>query len=125
MGLLVAGAVKRLLGCAAFSVLPFGRTLIAKNNGNGRDHNQHHHVMVTIGKNVKSGVVGGLVTAGRDFGASDINSVTGLPEEGGDIPHGESMESAGKTLGIALGLDDATLEKRITGGKVVEVILNR
>lgn len=72
----------------------FGRTLGKIKDGNGRDHNQHHHVMMSIGKGVRAGVIGGIVTAGVDYGASDIDSQSGAAQTGGDIPSGESRAKA-------------------------------
>src|SRR5262249_14205519 len=38
----------------------FGRTLVAKDNTNGRNHHGDHHVTIMMGKPFKGGVVGGV-----------------------------------------------------------------
>ena len=42
--------------------------------------------MLLIGKNVKPGVIGGLVPAGRDLGAGAFDSRTGMLSANGDVP---------------------------------------
>ncbi|BCE01178.1 DUF1501 domain-containing protein [Marinicellulosiphila megalodicopiae] len=91
----------------------FGRTLRKVKNGDGRDHNLHHHVTVLAGKNVKSGVIGGLREFGGDFGAMPINSTTGAGDMNGDIPLDESLESVAKTIGAACGLKPYAMNRRI------------
>lgn len=100
----------------------FGRTL-KKNGLKGRDHNSGHHAMVLIGNGIKGGVVGGLElnSDGSDYIATSIDSVTGA--KGGDIPFEETLASAGKTLGRALGVGTDRLDQLIEGGKVVTSII--
>jgi hypothetical protein len=101
----------------------FGRTF--RGAADGRTHNADHNVTVIVGKNVAPSVVGALrdLGAGRDFGASAIDSSTGRPSPAGDVPVNQTLESMGKTLGAALGIDRATLDRRIDKGKVVQAAL--
>ena len=96
----------------------FGRTLVQNRSG-GRDHLANHHVTVMIGKNIKPGVVGGLVPKGNDFTALAIDSRTGQGLAAADIPFEETLGAVGKTLGTALGVPAETLDANIAGGKVV------
>ncbi len=100
----------------------FGRTL-KKKGSTGRDHNSGHHVMVLMGDGIKGGVVGGITPNddNSDYIASSIDSTTG--EKNGDIPFEETLASAGKTLGAALGVPSDRLDQMIDGGKVVSSIL--
>jgi uncharacterized protein (DUF1501 family) len=101
----------------------FGRTLKKKGKA-GRDHNSGHHVMMLMGNGIKGGIVGGVREndAGDDYIANTIDSITG--EAGGsDIPFEETLASAGKTLGHALGMTEARLDEMIEGGKVVKSII--
>ena len=67
----------------------FGRNLngIQKvTDRTGRDHFGNHSVMVMIGKNVKAGVIGGVVAATNGaYSAGDIDSATGAQVTGGDV----------------------------------------
>jgi hypothetical protein len=99
---------------AAYNV--FGRTL-KKNGITGRDHWGSHHATVLMGKNVKAGVVGGLEPKNNDFYATTIDSKTG--RSGGDIPFAETLSAMGKTLGAAVGVPGAVMDRYIAGGKVV------
>ena len=100
----------------------FGRTL-AKKGTRGRDHNPHHHVMMLTGPGVRPGVVGGLAPKGNDFGSLPIDPDTGEGAEGAAIPYEQSLESAAKTLGRLLGIDRATLDAEITGGRPIPAIV--
>jgi len=100
----------------------FGRTLVRSKTG-GRNHNQNHHVLMLAGARVRPSVIGGIVPLGGDFAASGIDSHTGLAAADGDIPPQTSLESAGKTLGAALGFSRELLDRRIISGKVVEAAL--
>lgn len=100
----------------------FGRTLGPRNNP-GRDHNLNHHMMVISGAGVKPGVFGKVETSGRDYGAIDIDSVTGAGVEGADIPRDQSLEAVAKTLAVLSGVERETAEVRINGGKVIEAAL--
>ena len=86
----------------------FGRTLAAVHT-DGRDHNPNHQVSLAIGKPFKAGVFGGLVPVGNDFGATKI----------GDIAPSDSLASFGQTVMNAVGVDQATISKSITAGKVI------
>lgn len=99
----------------------FGRTLRNQGSGKGRDHNLNHHVMAITGPNVRGGVMGGIEPSGNDYGASGIDSQTGA--KGGDIDVNDTLESAAKTLGRALGIGQDRLEERIDGGKVIDAAL--
>jgi hypothetical protein len=96
----------------------FGRTL-KRNAAGGRNHNQNHHVTLMFGKNVKGGVVGGVVPLAGDFAASAIDSATGRASASGDIDPLSSLESAARTLAAALRLPDERINARITAGRVV------
>jgi len=54
----------------------FGRTLIAKDNTNGRNHHGDHHVTIMMGKPFKGGVVGGveLLAKDNDYKATSIDA---------------------------------------------------
>jgi hypothetical protein len=109
----------------------FGRNLngIAKTDGRtGRDHYGNHAVSVIIGKNVAPGVTGGVIkgTSGA-YSASDIDSATGSPMAGGDIPVAQSNVALARTLGVALGIPKPLLDPDFSasaGGKVVNTALS-
>ena len=105
---------KQVPGKATFATMNvFGRDLAgtAKVSGrSGRDHFGNHSVMLMIGKNVAPGVTGGCTPLNAAYVASDIDSETGASKaSGGDIPRADTHVAAAKTLGVALGLDAATL----------------
>jgi uncharacterized protein (DUF1501 family) len=95
----------------------FGRTL-KKNGVAGRDHWGSHHATLMMGKNIKAGVIGGLEPKNNDYYATTIDSKTG--RSGGDIPFAETLSAMGKTLGAAVGIQAAAMDKYIAGGKVVQ-----
>jgi hypothetical protein len=99
----------------------FGRTLIARNNQNGRNHHGDHHVTMMIGKPFKGGVVGGVEMASDDYRATSIDSASGSAIAGGsgDVPFSETLSAMGKTLGLGCGVDTGVLGDLIRGGKVV------
>jgi hypothetical protein len=97
----------------------FGRTL-GKKGTQGRDHNLNHHVMMICGPAVQPGVYGGIKPSGNDFGATSIDSATGLGGDGGDIPEDETLEAAAKTLATVVGLSPDRVELRVDGGKVIQ-----
>jgi Protein of unknown function (DUF1501) len=113
----------------------FGRNLngIDKVEGrSGRDHYGNHSVAVLIGKNIRAGVVGGVVPvddrgSSGALGAGDIDSATGaVVPSGGDIPRLDTHLAMARTLGVALGIPEQSLtEDLITdaGGKVVPAAL--
>src|SRR6266446_3153536 len=100
----------------------FGRTLsAAKGNGSGRTHHGDHHVAVLIGKPFKGAVVGGVEPGSGDYRATSIDAASGSAVAGGsgNVPFSETLSAMGKTLGVACGVDSATLDLDIRGGKVV------
>jgi uncharacterized protein (DUF1501 family) len=102
---------------AAYNV--FGRTL-KKLGTAGRDHWGSHHTTVMIGKTIKPGVIGGLEPKAGDYYATPIQSTTGeAAPGGGDISFQETLGAMGKTLGVAVGADKATLDMQISQGKTV------
>jgi uncharacterized protein (DUF1501 family) len=101
----------------------FGRTL-KRNTRGGRDHNGNHHAMLLFGPKVRGSVIGGIAPDGRDFSATGIDSKSGASVASGDIPPLESLESAAKTLGRALGVSSDVLSGRIQGGKVISAALS-
>jgi hypothetical protein len=111
----------------------FGRTLNAANRGgntNGRDHNAAHHCTVIMGRGFKGCVVGGvtLTPSGNEFRCQDIDSATGQPAPGGDIPYVETLASLAKTIAAGVGvsrnvIDGANGAGQITMGKYVEAAL--
>jgi hypothetical protein len=87
----------------------------------GRDHFGNHGVMVLIGKNVNPGVTGGTgAIAGSVFGATAINSTTGAV--GGDVALTDTKVSAAKTLGAALGIDQALLKPDFIDNGTVKAV---
>jgi hypothetical protein len=101
----------------------FGRTLsTATGAATGRQHNQNHHVAITIGGAFKAGVVGGVAPftgSGGDYGAVAIDSTTGVGSAGGDVARGASLASWGKTMLAAVGVDGATIAQQVTSGTVI------
>lgn len=96
----------------------FGRTLDFR-AGRGRDHNRLHSTMVAFGPNVMGGMSGSVQS---NFGASGINSETGTANSA-DIKPEETHASAAKSLMKAVGIDDAIIQKRVQGGKIVKTFL--
>jgi hypothetical protein len=113
-GLKAAGLEDRVT-FAAYNV--FGRTL-KKLGLKGRDHWGSHHATVMIGKPFKAGVIGGVEPKQGDYYCTSINSMTGRP--GGDVAFGDTLGAMGKTLGAAVGVPKADLDKEINQGKVVQ-----
>ena len=105
---------------AVFNV--FGRTL-KRNTRGGRDHNGNHHAMLIFGPKIRGSVIGGIAPDGRDFSATAFDSQSGAALATGDVQPLESLESAAKTLGTALGVSSAVLASRIQGGKVISAAL--
>jgi hypothetical protein len=99
----------------------FGRVLNSDPNNPGRAHNGQHSVGVLIGKNVKSGVVGGLVMnqAGTPV-CAPIDSATGTVDAGGDVQLPDSLCSYGRTIGGACGMDETTVANVIATGTMVK-----
>jgi hypothetical protein len=99
----------------------FGRTLATSTGaGTGRQHNQNHHVAVTIGKGFKGGVVGGVAPgAGGEYTAVNIDSKSGLGSASGDVTPGASLASWGQTMMAAVGIDAATIAQAIPSGTTI------
>lgn len=97
----------------------FGRTL-TKQTADGRNHNQNHQVSLSIGKPFRGGIIGGVAVQGNDYGALAIDSTSGAGMAGADIPQTETLSSFGKTVLASVGVDDATIAKQISYGKVVK-----
>ncbi|HSI04594.1 MAG TPA: hypothetical protein VLC93_08965, partial [Myxococcota bacterium] len=87
--------------------------------GDGRSHNQEHHVMTIIGRRAKGGVYGGVAQGTRDFGATAIDSESGASRTTADIPADETLQGAAKTLAAAVGLSSERIGVRINGGRVI------
>jgi uncharacterized protein (DUF1501 family) len=103
----------------------FGRTL-KKKGLTGRDHNSGHHCMVMMGTGLKGGIIGGveLNGSGSEYIAQSIDSATGAAAGGGgDIVFEESLASAGKTLGHAMGVSSDRLDELLPPGKIVHAAL--
>ena len=100
----------------------FGRTL-GPSNTDGRQHNQNHQVSITIGKPWKGGVIGGVGPVAGDYGALAINSQSGAGGAGGDLEPGSTLASFGKTMLAAVGVDAATIDAKISTGKVIPAAL--
>lgn len=100
----------------------FGRTL-GPSNTDGRQHNQNHQVSITIGKPWKGGVIGGVGPVAGDYGALAINSQSGVVGAGGDVEPGSTLASLGKTALAAVGVDAATIDAKISSGKVIPAAL--
>ena len=108
----------------------FGRNLngIAKTDGRtGRDHFGNHAVSVLVGKNIAPAVIGGVVKGSTGiYAASDIDSASGMPVTGGDIPVAQSNVALARTLGVALGIPSSLLDGDLAanaGGKIVNPAL--
>jgi Protein of unknown function (DUF1501) len=102
----------------------FGRTLeYQASNGDGRQHNQNHHVSFVIGKPFQGGVFGGLtqLTGNQDWGCVNINAKTGagttstaVPPMGGMGGNGivaavDTLAAWGMTVAAGVGVDMATI----------------
>jgi hypothetical protein len=111
----------------------FGRTMVAGNNNDGRQHNDRHHVTVMIGPHVAGSVIGGpTLEAGAapgggggdsEFAAQPIDSATGLGSASGDIAYGDTLNSMAKTLATAVGLSDGTIAQNVLSGTAVKAAL--
>ena len=97
----------------------FGREFKRNSNG-GRNHNRNHGVMVMFGRKLKGGVYGGVNEDGRCL---NINPNTGRGVANGGISADQTMVTAGKTLGAALGISTARINERIQGGRILNAAL--
>ena len=96
----------------------FGRTL-GPGNTDGRQHNPNHQVSITIGKPYRGGVIGGVAPVQGDYGALDVDSKTGAPQVGGDIPAGATLGTFGKTLLAGVGVAGGVIDSNIQVGQVL------
>ena len=91
-----------------------------KNGLDGRDHWGSHHATVMIGKHDP----GRRHRRPRAQGQGLLRHRHRLEDRqpqpgGGDIPFAETLAAMGKTLGAAVGVEPAALDRNISGGKVV------
>jgi len=96
----------------------FGRTL-GPGNADGRQHNEGHQVSITIGKAIRGGVVGGLAPVAKDYGATAIDSKTGLSSATGDVLAVDTLASYGQTLLAAVGVESSVIDTQVNAGKVI------
>jgi hypothetical protein len=103
----------------------FGRTMVAKDVANGRQHNDGHHVTLMIGPRIKPSVVGGvaLPAGGKEYRATAIDSATGKASASGDVAYAATFGAMGQTLAAAVGLPAATLQKNVLHGAVIRAAL--
>jgi hypothetical protein len=94
----------------------FGRTLGAGSLG-GRQHNENHQVSLTIGKQFRGSVIGGVRPIGNDFGCTGIDPATG--GIGNGIAAGETLASFGKTALASVGVAGEDIDYAISAGQVV------
>jgi hypothetical protein len=97
----------------------FGRTLAAGASTDGRQHNPNHQVSITIGKPFKGGVIGGVTQVNGDFGATAIDSKTGMGTQGGDIPAIQTLASFGQTMLASVGVPQSVISSEIAFGQVI------
>ena len=102
----------------------FGRTLKKKKTA-GRDHNKGHHVTVLMGNGVKGSVIGGIkpTKSGSEYEAQAIDSATGKGGSEADIEFEDTLNSLGKTLGVALGVSSERMDEILPSGKVVQAAI--
>jgi hypothetical protein len=100
----------------------FGRTL-GPGNTDGRQHNQDHQVSFAIGKPFRSGVIGGVEPVGKDYGATAVDSKTGLGVTDGDISATDTLPAFGQTMMAAAGIEPSVVAAQISLGKVISAAL--
>jgi len=96
----------------------FGRTL-GPGSADGRQHNENHQVSITIGKAIRGGVIGGLAPVAKDYGATAIDSKTGLSSATGDVLAVDSLASYGQTLLAAVGVESSVIDTQVSAGKII------
>ena len=96
----------------------FGRTL-GPGSADGRQHNENHQVSITIGKAIRGGVIGGLAPVAKDYGATAIDSKTGLSSATGDVLAVDTLASYGQTLLAAVGVESSVIDTQVNAGKVI------
>lgn len=123
MDALVAAKMQDQVTFAMMNV--FGRTMIAKDVGQGRQHNDGHHVTVMIGSRIKSSVIGGVApfAPGKEYRALAIDSKTGKGSSSGDIVYKSTFGAMGQTLAAAVGLPTDTIRTNVLTGAVVPAAL--
>jgi hypothetical protein len=101
----------------------FGRTL-GPSNTDGRQHNGDHQVSMTISSRFKPGVIGAVAPVpGADYGATNIDSKTGMGSSSGDITALDTLASFGMTMLAAVGADPSGINSPSTTGKVISAAL--
>jgi hypothetical protein len=100
----------------------FGRT-IGPGNTDGRQHNENHQVSIAIGKPFRGGVIGGVGPVGKDYGALNVDSKTGLAAPSGDITANDTLGAFGSTMLAAVGVDAKVIADQVTSGKVISSAL--
>jgi hypothetical protein len=103
----------------------FGRTMVASDVANGRQHNDGHHVTLMIGPKLKASVIGGVAprTSGGEYAATAIDSKTGLGSASGDVSFENTFGAMGKTLAAAVGLPSDVIESNVLTGSVIQSAL--
>jgi Protein of unknown function (DUF1501) len=103
----------------------FGRTMIASQSTNGRQHNPGHHVSLIIGPRVRGSVIGGVgqSMAGKEYTALPIDSATGRAAASGDVAFSATFGAMGKTLGAAVGLPQGNLDTNVLAGAVIRTAI--
>ena len=111
----------------------FGRTMVASQSANGRQHNQRHHVTVMIGPAIKGSVIGGptLAQGAAGGGGEGLPSTrpsrstpsTGLGAASGDIAYGDTLSRWRRRWPPRVGLPSSTISQNILSGTVVPVAL--
>ena len=103
----------------------FGRTMVAGDVANGRQHNDGHHVTLMIGLRIRPSVIGGvaLPASGKEYHATAIDSATGKASASGDVAYSSTFAAMGRTLAAAVGLSAGTISKNVLGGAVMRSAL--
>jgi hypothetical protein len=86
----------------------FGRTL-GPGNSNGRQHNGNHQVSLAIGRPFRGGVVGAVGPVETDYGATPIDSNSGVGTAQGDVAAADTLAAFAKTASAAVGADPALI----------------
>ena len=110
----------RIQNSVTFAMLNvFGRQF-ERNATGGRNHNRNHGVMVAFGSKIKGGVYGGVNENGACL---NIRPNDGRGVASGGIAADQTMVSAGKTIGAAIGIATDRLNERIQGGQILNAAL--
>jgi len=100
----------------------FGRT-IGPGNTDGRQHNANHQVSIAIGKAFRGGVIGGVSPFGGDYGATSVDSKTGMVAEDGDVTAIDTLSAFGQTALVGAGIDPGVVATLIPSSKVITAAL--